>query len=154
MTAPTFTKEQLEVDIRKLAMKIAARMHDGECPSYMDKVDFIKTQLAAFALAQIERIEMLEAERDVANGTACAEEQADGKGPCGVCRNCARAERDEARRELFEAEDAIREADRIMAAAETGEPRESIWRLIQSAKVWRLVQLAVLRARERGKRKL
>ena len=64
------------------------------------------------------------------------------------CRNLE-AERDEARRELFEAEDAIREADRIMAAAETGEPRESIWRLIRSAKAWRLVQLAVRRALDR-----
>ncbi len=88
----TFTKEQL----RKEAMKIAARMHDRECPSYYDKVMFIEQCLAAFALSLMERIMMLEAERDVANGTACAEEQADGKGPCGACRNCARAERDEA----------------------------------------------------------
>lgn len=58
----------------------------------------------------------------------------------------AEAERDEARRELFEAEDAIREANRIMLAAENGEPRESIWKLLKSAKAWRLVFVAVRRA--------
>ena len=86
----TFTKEQLQEQI-------------SEAQRYPQ----LMTDLAAFALAQMERIEMLRAERDVANGTACAEEQADGKGPCGVCRNCARAERDEARRELAEAEEFI-----------------------------------------------
>lgn len=60
-----------------------------------------------------------------------------------------RAEKAEA--ELAEAEDAIREADRIFSAAEDGEPRDAIYRMLRAAKAWRMVQLAVRRALEGGK---
>lgn len=43
----------------------------------------------------------LQAEVDVLRGKACDEEQAAGNGPCGVCRNCAWAERDRLREELL-----------------------------------------------------
>lgn len=49
----------------------------------------------------------LQAEVDVLRGKACDEEQAEGNGPCGVCRNCAWAERDRIKGELEEAEEAI-----------------------------------------------
>jgi len=39
----------------------------------------------------VERVEKLERERDVLNGTTCAEEMADGNGPCGICSTCWRA---------------------------------------------------------------
>jgi hypothetical protein len=52
--------------------------------------------------------ERLQAEIDVINGKACAEEQARGDGPCGICRTCLRgrltalqAERDRLREALF-----------------------------------------------------
>lgn len=44
-------------------------------------------QAAEIALLR-ERIVFLQAEIDVLNGTACAEEQTRGKGPCGSCRTC------------------------------------------------------------------
>jgi hypothetical protein len=37
-----------------------------------------------------ERIVFLQAEADVLNGTACAEEQRNGNGPCGACSTCYR----------------------------------------------------------------
>lgn len=36
------------------------------------------------------RIATLEAERDVLNGAWCAENQAEGRGPCGACVTCLR----------------------------------------------------------------
>ena len=52
--------------------------------------------------AQQEEIERLQARAAVLDGSACAEEQAEGNGPCGVCTQCLRArvaelERDAAR---------------------------------------------------------
>lgn len=53
------------------------------------------TALTAERDEALRRLEMAEAERDVLNGSACATEQADGCGPCGVCKDCLKAERDE-----------------------------------------------------------
>lgn len=37
-----------------------------------------------------DRVAALEAERDVLNGAWCAENQAEGRGPCGACVTCLR----------------------------------------------------------------
>lgn len=70
----------------------------------------------------------------VLDGTACAEEQAAGSGPCGACVACLRAERDQAVRERDswqevaevyktstaayrrDADEAVERADRLAAA--------------------------------------
>lgn len=123
MTTPTFTKEQL----RKEAMKIAARMHDGECPSYFDKVTFIEQRLAAFALAQMEGKEEAEAERDEARRelaeliewrrATSLDELVYGTGAMHEVVDL-RVERDRMHTELAEAEDAIRLIERITVTYE------------------------------------
>lgn len=49
----------------------------------------MSTPLSALRAAQARaRVAELEAEVAVLSGTACAEEQAEGNGPCGACRTC------------------------------------------------------------------
>lgn len=56
-------------------------------PKYLD----VYLGLADEVPGLVEEVERLKAEVDVLNGSACREEQKDGKGPCGVCTDCYRA---------------------------------------------------------------
>lgn len=103
------------------------------------------------------RMDALIAERDqlkvelaVSNGTACAEEQADGNGPCGICRTCY-ARRVEKAMGLIEAisklkghrsnveSDAIKLSDEAFAFIMAG-PNDEKGRLeravVKAAKMW------------------
>lgn len=60
------------------------------------------------------------------------------------------AERDEARRELAEAEEAILAVRERVLQTKAGEPREAIWDLLKFFAIWDAGAPAVRRALERG----
>lgn len=100
---------------RQLAMKIAARMHDGECPSYYEKVQFTEGQIAplfeqvAAKDAEIERLRESYAETVKEYSEAAATKDAEIERLRFGCA-LAEAQRDDALCELREARKAIREA--------------------------------------------
>lgn len=79
-TCPTCNVTYEETDGHEcVASDLAARVAELE----LDREGRIRSSDYDKAL-----IEELEAEVAVLSGTACAEEQAEGNGPCGACRTC------------------------------------------------------------------
>lgn len=68
-------------------------------------------------------LEMAQAERDVLNGSWCATNISEGRGKCGVCKTCLRAELAEEKRKVEERrKDMLEEVQSIQEALSWNQP--------------------------------
>jgi len=86
---------------QEIVQEALRRLHARDGWVHSSENELRADALAAFGRL-VEALHTAQIRESVLDGSACAEEQAAGNGPCGVCVTCLRAERDTAIQEREE----------------------------------------------------